>query len=110
MINTTFTLPDDPQELKRIVETQQHRYEREIDLLREQIRLLYARIFGKKSEKGKVDPSSVQLPLFDMPEPEVEPEKETTEVPAHTREKASRKRLPENLPRVEVVHDIPEER
>ena len=109
MINTTSTLPDDPQELKRIIETQQRRYEREIDLLREQIRLLYARIFGKKSEKGKVDPSSVQLPLFDMPEPEVEPEKETTEVPAHTREKAGRKKLPENLPRVEVVHDIPEE-
>lgn len=109
MINTTSTLPDDPQELKRIIETQQRRYEREIDLLREQVRLLYARIFGKKSEKGKVDPSSVQLPLFDMPEPEVEPEKETTEVPAHTREKAGRKKLPENLPRVEVVHDIPEE-
>ena len=110
MINTTFTLPDDPQELKRIIETQQRRYDLEIDLLREQIRLLYARIFGKKSEKGKVDSSSVQLPLFDMSEPEVEPEKETTEVPAHTREKAGRKKLPENLPRVEVVHDIPEEK
>jgi len=105
MTNTPSTLPDDPLELKRIV----HRYEQENDLLREQIRLLYARLFGKKSEKGKIDSSSAQLPLFDMPEPEVEPEKETTEIPAHTREKKGRKKLPENLPRVEVVHDIPEE-
>ena len=112
MISATPTLPDAPQELKRIIaelQSTQHRYEQEIDLLREQIRLLYARIFGKKSEKGKIDPSSVQLPLFDMPEPEVEPEKEAVEVPAHTREKAGRKKLPESLPRVEVVHDIPEE-
>jgi transposase len=105
MLKDTTTLPDELSELKRIV----HRYEQENDLLREQIRLLYARIYGKKSEKGNRDPESVQLPLFDMPEPEVEPEKETTEVPAHTREKAGRKKLPENLPRVEVVHDIPEE-
>ena len=109
---TTTTLPDDPQELKRIIaelQNAQHRYEQENDLLREQVRLLYARIFGKKSEKGKIDPESVQLPLFDMPEPESDPEKETAEVPAHTREKAGRKKLPETLPRVEVVHDIPEE-
>jgi transposase len=105
MTITASTLPDDPLELKRIV----HRYEQENDLLREQIRLLYARLFGKKSEKGKVDPSSVQLPLFDMPEPEIEPEKETVTIPAHTREKSGRKKLPENLPRVEIIHDIPEE-
>jgi transposase len=112
MMNTTSTLSDDPQELKRIIaklESSQQRYEHEIDLLREQIRLLYARIFGKKSEKGKIDPSSAQLPLFDMPEPEAAPEKETLDIPAHTREKSGRKKLPENLPRVEVVHDISEE-
>jgi transposase len=112
MMNTPSTLPDDPQELKNIIaelQNSQTRYEHEIDLLREQIRLLYARIFGKKSEKGKVDPASVQLLLFDIPEPEVGPEQETVEVPAHTREKSGRRKLPENLPRVEVVHDIPEE-
>ena len=105
MTITTSTLPDDPLELKRIV----HHYEQEVDLLREQIRLLYARLFGKKSEKGKADASSVQLPLFDMPEPEAKPEKETIPIPAHTREKSGRKKLPESLPRIEVVHDIAEE-
>lgn len=103
MKTTRENLPDDPLELQKIIVG----YEKEIDLLREQIRLLYARIFGKKSEKGG-EHSGVQLPLFDMPEPEGEPEQETTEVPAHTRQKAGRKKLPEELPRVEVVHDISE--
>ena len=101
MMNDTSTLPDDPQKFKQIV----HRYEHEIDLLREQIRLLSARIFGKKNEKSRPDDASVQLPLFDMPELEVEPEKEEVEIPGHTRQKAGRKKLPESLPRVEVVHE-----
>ena len=112
MIHDTSTLPDSPQELKQIIadlQGLQHRYERENELLREQVRLLYARIFGKKSEKGQMDSTAIQLPLFDMPEPEAEPEKKEVEVHGHTREKAGRKKLPDNLPRVEVVHDIPED-
>ena len=101
MTQDTSTLPDDLQELKRLL----RRSEKENELLREQVRLLYAKLFGKKSEKAGPDPTGVQLPLFDMPEPEAEPEKEEVEVPAHTREKAGRKKLPEALPRVEVVHD-----
>ena len=105
MTQNTSPLPDDPQELQRLL----RRAEKENDLLREQVRLLYAKLFGKKSEKGGPDPTGAQLPLFDMPEPEAEPEKAEVEVPAHTREKAGRKKLPEALPRVEVVHDIPAE-
>ena len=105
MTHNTSTLPDDPQELKRLL----RRAEKENDLLREQVRLLYAKLFGKKSEKGGPDPTGTQLPLFDMPEPEVEPAKEEIEIPGHTREKAGRKKLPEALPRIEVVHDIPAE-
>lgn len=96
-------LPDDPLALQKIIVG----YEKENHLLREQIRLLYARIYGKKSEKGT--PScGVQLPLFDMPEPEVEPQPEAREVAAHQRQKPGRKPLPAELPRVEVVHDIAE--
>ena len=109
MIHDTSTLPDSPQELKQIIVDLQRHYERENELLREQVRLLYARIFGKKSEKGQIDSTTIQLPLFDMPEPETEPEKKEVAVPAHTRQKAGRKKLPDNLPRVEVVHDIPED-
>ena len=120
------TLPDDPEELKRIIvhlqqeqdrlqqernrlEREQDRYEQEINLLHERIRLLYGKLFGKKSEKHPAHEDSPQLPLFDMPEPAgIEPERETVEVESHTRQKRGRKPLPVELPRVEVVHDIDE--
>lgn len=112
-MNTDFsTLPDDLDELKKIIlrlQRDQHRFAQENDLLREKVRLLYARLFGKKSEKGTDEPAGVQLPLFDMPEPENEPAPEAIAVPSHIRQKPGRKKLPEDLPRVEVVHDIPEE-
>lgn len=109
MKSTPKTLPDDPLELKEIIVKLKDHYEKEIDLLREQVRLLYARIFGKKSEKGGGENAGIQLPLFDMPEPEVdEAKEEEVVVPAHTRKKTGRKKLPEGLPRVEVVYDIPE--
>ena len=116
------TLPDNVDQLKAIIadfqayhekqiaDIQDH-YEKKTSLLLEEIRLLRARIFGRKSEK--IPPqNTVQLPLFDMPEPEdvgEEHAEEVVRVPAHTRKKRGRKPLPENLPRVEVVHDIPEE-
>jgi len=45
----------------------QSRFEKENELLREQIRLLQAQMFGKKCEKGASDSGAVQIPLFDMP-------------------------------------------
>jgi transposase len=107
MSKSTETLPDDPRILKDIIQDTERRYKKENDLLREQVRLLLAQLYGKKSEKGK-GADSVQLPLFDMPEPEVEPEGEETVVPAHSRKKPGRKKLPESLPRVDIVHDISE--
>jgi transposase len=106
------SLPDNPGQLKQIIAEmafEQSRYIQENDLLREQIRLLYAKLFGKKSEKYVADGENPQLPLFDMPEPEaIEPEEEAVEVEAHRRQKRGRKPLPEDLPRVEVIHDIDE--
>ncbi len=89
MSKATRTLPDDPQKLKRIILETERRYEKENELLREQIRLLQAQMFGKKSEKGLADSGAVQIPLFDMPEPEVEVEEEV-EVPSHKRKKPGR--------------------
>ena len=109
MLNTTETLPDDPAELKRIILATKSRYEKENELLREQIRLLQAQMFGKKSEKGAADSGAVQMALFDMPEPEVDPEPKQVEVPPHQRRKPGRKKLPENLPRETIVHDIAEQ-
>lgn len=108
MSKTMQTLPDDPEELKRIILENQHRFEKENELLREQIRLLLAQMFGKKSEKGVADSEAYQIPLFDMPEPEIE-EDEDVAIPPHQRKKPGRKKLPDALPRVEIVHDLEDE-
>ena len=106
------TLPDTTSDLKEII-VELHRqigdlrdaYDKETGILLEQIRHLRAQLFGRKSEKIQGGPQT--LPLFDMPEPaeEEEPEEEV-HIPAHTRGKRGRKPLPENLPRVERIHDI----
>lgn len=118
MISKTSTLPDDPAELKKHIE-QLHaeieqirgRYESEVTLLREQVRHLYDKLFGRKSEKNRSAEESPQLLLFDMPEPDPDldaADEETIEVGKHTRKKKGRKPLPDNLPRVEILHDIEE--
>lgn len=115
MISDTSKLPDDPDELKKIIvdlHKKQQQYSSEIELLREQVSHLYNKLFGPKSEKNKYAEESPQLPLFDMPEPDPDQEKpaeKETEVKGHTRTRGKRKPLPEELPRVEVVHDISEE-
>ena len=82
----------------------------EIKHLNEEIRLLRQALFGPKSEKIPSGPNP-QLSLFDMPEnpPESEEEEPPVIVPKHTRGKKGRKKLPDNLPRFDVIHDIPED-
>jgi transposase len=82
----------------------------EIALLREYVRLLRHQRFGRKSEKVSPD----QLSIFNEAEREAaeaasrEGEQEEIQVPAHTRRKGGRRPLPESLPCIEVVHDLPE--
>lgn len=105
MLSEPTKLPDDALSLKQIISSQQQ----QIDYLQEMVRLLKNELFGRKSESlAAVHPN--QLQLFTPSEP-VEPvrEDETTIVPEHTRKKRGRKPLPEDLPRVEIIHDIPEE-
>ncbi|MCG8616108.1 MAG: IS66 family transposase, partial [Desulfobacterales bacterium] len=66
-------------------------------------------VFGRKSEKTFRDDG--QLPLFDMPEPELPilEEPETVTINKHTRKKRGRKPLPADLPRVDVVHELSEQ-
>ena len=106
MISATSTLPDDPVKLKKIIA----QYEAEVRLLQEQVRHLYDKLFGRKSEKSRYGEESPQLPLFDMPEPESgTAEEEVVEIDTHTRRKKGRKPLPAALPRVEIVHDLDEQ-
>ncbi len=84
----------------------------ELALEQEKIRLLIQKRFGVASEKT----SPGQMGLFneaeqDQPEESdaiVQAETDIT-VPAHRRKKPGRKPLPENLPRVQQVHDLSEE-
>jgi transposase len=108
MENDIKTLQVDLDQLKNIIEQR----DAEIEILREQISHLYNKLFGKKSEKGVVPSQGEQLPLFDMPEPDPEDgddSDDTTHVDGHERKKTGRKKLSDSLPRIEVIHDIPEE-
>ena len=108
------TLPDTPGALKDIVTrlhgeiaTLRDFFTKENDILREQILLLRAQLYGRKSEKIIPEGGPQLLPLFDMPEPEDDDdEEEEVHVPAHNRKKRGRKPLPKDLPRVERIHDI----
>lgn len=98
-------LPDDIPVLKGMIVD----FEKENNILREQLRLLRSKMFGRKSEKAS---EYQQELLFDEPESgkaETATETPVMEVPSHIRKKPGRKPLPAGLPRVEVVHDISEE-
>ena len=89
-----------------VVQKNQH-LEAQVLTLREQLNLAIARRYAASSEKISPD----QYLLFDEAETDTEIELENDEVivPAHTRKKGGRKKLPETLPRVEVVHELSDE-
>ncbi|MBF0456842.1 MAG: hypothetical protein HQK99_02995 [Nitrospirae bacterium] len=66
------TLPEDITVLKEIIKEQQVH----VHILEEQVRLLKAKLFGRKSEKSS-EASEEQLQLFD----EIEAERERQSVP-----------------------------
>jgi len=101
------TLPDDPAALQAKMTDLHTQHERQISILLEQIAHLRQMLFGRSSERLPSDADSMQLPLFDLPEPEhIEPAK--VRVEPHERKKPGRKPLPPELPRLELVHDLPE--
>lgn len=115
------TIPNDSKKLKLLIVNQEQKYlsqieklekeneqlERKAEILVDEIRLLRHKIFGRSSEK-LTEEEQLQMRLFDEGSEEAQPI-ETIEVPSYQRRKRGRRPLPESLPRVEVVHDIPEE-
>jgi len=92
-------------------------HEQLVAQLQEQVRLLKAWRFAAASEKASRRGED-QYSLFDEAEmavmqaaaaQETDEETESTEVAGHTRRKKGRRPISEGYPRVEVVHDIPEE-
>jgi transposase len=110
-------LPDDVDLLKSLVadqvarneqlSAQNQRYKAQVLTLQEQLNLALARRYAASSEKISPD----QIRLFDEAEADTEAEREDDEVavPAHTRRQRGRKKLPESLPRVELVHELSSE-
>ena len=80
-----------------------------INLLEEMIRALRQKQFGASSEKGQ----SEQLNLFNEAETDSEEalkaEVEEVTVPEYTRKKKKRVSIPQELPREEIIYDLPED-
>src|SRR5690606_22018082 len=110
MIPALETLPDDPVLLKQMLLLAQGK----VAQLQEQVALLRHKLFSPKSERSPEDADSPQLAMFNeaeelVEEPTAEPaEAEAEEVVAPIKRRGKRKPLPANLPRVEVVHELPE--
>ena len=100
-------------ELKKIIDSfikKEKEYLSEITIMKEQIRYLQDKLFGRKSEK--ISLGFQQISLFetakdDFPIAE-QAEEDEIEVPGHKRKKRGRKPIPENFPRIEVIHDVDE--
>jgi transposase len=135
MVKDVEKLPDDVAELKAIITQQQgqiaslqtdHQHEidslqtdhqqevnalqaqhqQELASLQEQLYLLIHKRFGRSSEKAPAEQQS----LFNEAEQDdalFDTDEETT-VAAHSRKKSGRQKLSDALPRVEIIHDIPE--
>ncbi|MGH8436586.1 MAG: IS66 family transposase [Pseudomonas sp.] len=116
MITVPENLPDDLVLLKQLLLSANARMSEkdgQIERLREQVTLLRDRLFGRKSEQT-TDPDSPQLEIFNEAEslaeavPEAPADEAEEEVVAPTQRRGKRKPLPAELPRVEVIHELPE--
>jgi len=82
-----------------------------IEQLKEALILARHRQFAKTTESLR----SLQSELFNEPEQEaviidaMVDDNDTITVPTHQRKRSGRKKLPEDLPRIEVIHDLPDE-
>ena len=99
-------LPDDPVLLKALILQ-----------LQEENALLRHKLFSPKSERSPEDADSPQLAMFNEAEElieaaaapsEAEAEVEAEEVVVPVKRRGKRKPLPANLPRMEVIHELPE--
>lgn len=113
MISPSESLPNDPNMLKQmLLEALAGRQsDRDtIRLLQEENTLLRQRLFGRKSEQS-ADPNSPQLGMFNeaetLAETPVDADEETV-ASTSVKKRGKRKPLPATLPRIEVVHELPE--
>ena len=114
MSNTDTPLPDDVDALKALLLEQQARntqLEAKVLTLQEQLNLALAKRYAASSEKIAPD----QLRLFDEAEVDSEPgvvptndAADSLTIAPHARKKPGRKPLPDNLPRIDIIHELNE--
>lgn len=116
MISLPDPLPNDPDLLKQMLRDAvvgRQADQNTIAQLQEQVSLLRQRLFGRKSEQS-TDPNSPQLGMFNEAEnlAEASPTAEDEEIvaPEPAKKRGKRKPLPAELPRVEVMHELPEQK
>ena len=96
---------------KQAVDQKNERLRFQVLTLTEQLNLALARRYAASSEKLSPD----QIALFDEAELDSEIDIDTSAnaddeitVAAHTRKKRGRRPLPDHLPRIEIIHELPE--
>jgi transposase len=106
----------DAEELSSLVQRLQLKVEQQsqfINQLLEQIRLARHQHFGARSERFSLDQLSLAFNEAEAAAAELNIEisaadSDTVVVPEHRRKKGGRRRLPKNLPRVEVIYTLDE--
>jgi transposase len=115
VITELSTLREEVSDLKSTLQVKDVKIESqviEIARLETELRLLRQKLYGPKSERITVVEPILQANLFNEAEAMLEMEEkqpEELEIASHKRKKGGRRPLPENLPRIEEVHDIPDE-
>jgi transposase len=112
-INTAYQEKSKEELLALLAERDSHitQQSQQIDALTEMVRIYRYRQFGNKSEKTSADQLSIfnEAELPKNAEAIIEADEEI-HIASHTRKKSpGRKPLPENLPREQRIHDLPEE-
>ncbi|EMN34098.1 IS166 homeodomain transposase C [Leptospira interrogans serovar Medanensis str. L0448] len=115
------SLPNDVEELKKIIILENLKYQEELRLQRlkesehlDQIERLKIQLFGRRTEKWSQIEKDQGILFNEMEsslqEDSPEPEEESlfTPVKSHTRKKTGRKPFPDYFPRITILHDIPE--
>ena len=92
------------------ITTLQKQHQQELAILQEQLYLLIHKRFGRSSEKAPAEQQSLfnEAEQDDVLKETDEGDAEETTVAAYSRKKSGRQKLSDALPRVEIIHDIPE--
>jgi transposase len=105
-------LPDDPAILQAMIRellTLLKDRNRELDGVRQRLDQLLRRLYGPKSERSRPDqPGLFDDPDEPVPTPPTEPAATEPAPPTARRGRHGRRRLPTDLPRERVVHDLPD--